>query len=391
MSSPLFLSARKHSFPEGVPGARHKIAVYEGLAELPSDIDELFRAVARRGGFFLSRQWFENLAAHGGLSGAVPRLYALHRQDDGKPCLLLPTMASSDRFGTRTLSALSNWYTSFYAPIAAADSGNLTQLQRMLHCIENERPRWDRLEFRPMDADSPLLPELVDALRSSGMAVQRYFCFVNWYLRVDGRSYEDYARGLPSPLRNTLKRKGKQLERSGRARFSIVTGADGQEALENGIAAYEAVYRNSWKSPEPTPEFMPSLIRLCAREGWLRLGLAHIDGEPAAAQLWIVCDGVASIYKLAYDERHAALSLGSLLTARMMQQAIDVDRVREVDYLTGDDAYKRDWMSHSRERHGIVAYNLRSARGLALAAANIGGGRLRKWLRRIRGERGEAA
>jgi CelD/BcsL family acetyltransferase involved in cellulose biosynthesis len=75
----------------------------------------------------------------------------------------------------------------------------------------------------------------------------------------------------------------------------------------------------------------------------------------------------------------------------MMQQAIDVDRVREVDYLTGDDAYKRDWMSHSRERHGIVAYNLRSARGLALAAANIGGGRLRKWLRRIRGERGVAA
>jgi hypothetical protein len=43
-------------------------------------------------------------------------------------------------------------------------------------------------------------------------------------------------------------------------------------------------------------------------------------------------------------------------------------------------------MSHSRERHGIVAYNLRSVRGLALAAAHLGGGRLRKWLRRIRGE-----
>jgi CelD/BcsL family acetyltransferase involved in cellulose biosynthesis len=68
----------------------------------------------------------------------------------------------------------------------------------------------------------------------------------------------------------------------------------------------------------------------------------------------------------------------------MMQHVIDVDRVREVDYLTGDDAYKRDWMSHSRERHGLVAYNLRTPRGLALAAIHLAGSKLKRLARRLR-------
>ncbi|HEY8908590.1 MAG TPA: GNAT family N-acetyltransferase, partial [Rhodoferax sp.] len=57
-------------------------------------------------------------------------------------------------------------------------------------------------------------------------------------------------------------------------------------------------------------------------------------------------------------------SAGSVLTAALMRHVIDVDHVEEVDYLTGDDAYKRDWMSHRRERWGIVAFDLRTAAGL---------------------------
>jgi len=41
-----------------------------------------------------------------------------------------------------------------------------------------------------------------------------------------------------------------------------------------------------------------------------------------------------------------------VLTAALMQHALDVDRVQTVDYLIGDDAYKREWMSHRREPAG---------------------------------------
>jgi CelD/BcsL family acetyltransferase involved in cellulose biosynthesis len=54
-----------------------------------------------------------------------------------------------------------------------------------------------------------------------------------------------------------------------------------------------------------------------------------------------------------------------LLTALLMEHVIEVDKVAEVDYLIGDDPYKKTWMSHRRERWGVIAYNPRSLAGLA--------------------------
>ena len=357
------------------------VETYQHLSELPPDADRVFSHSAEAGGLFLARPWFDNLAACGLSPDARLRIFGAREQAGAGLALLLLLRQVDGRFGLRRLEALANWYSSLYGVLAAPGGARQAQLNLLARAIVAERPRWDVLDLHPLDPADPLFEPLLQALRAAGMATQRYFCFVNWYLAVDGRSYEAYAATLPSRLKNTLKRRGRQLEKSGRAHFGIVTGG---AQLEQAIAAYEAVYARSWKTAEPTPAFVPGLIRACAAQGWLRLGIATVDGEPAAAQLWIVCRNVASIYKLAYDERYASLSIGSLLTERLMRHVIDIDQVHEVDYLTGDDAYKRDWMSSSRERCGIVAFNLRSPRGLAEAAMQIGGGMFKTVLRRLR-------
>lgn len=357
------------------------VETYQNLAELPADAEAAFSQAQQAGGMFLSRPWMENLAARGLAQPSSLRIYGVRDAANDKLALLLPLRQVAAGFGLRRLEALANWYSSLYGVVGATEAMQEARLKRLARHIASESPRWHVLDLHPLDPSDALFQPLVQALRDAGMATQRYFCFVNWYLDVAGRSYDAYAATLPSRLKNTLKRRGRQLEKSGRAQFDIVTGGTG---LEAAIAAYEAVYARSWKSAEPTPDFMPGLMRTCAANGWLRLGIATVDGAPAAAQLWIVCGGVASIYKLAYDEHYASLSIGSLLTERLMRHVIDIDRVREVDYLTGDDAYKRDWMSHSRERCGIVAFNLRSLRGLLAAALHIGGGRVKAALRRLR-------
>jgi CelD/BcsL family acetyltransferase involved in cellulose biosynthesis len=152
------------------------------------------------------------------------------------------------------------------------------------------------------------------------------------------------------------------------------------ENLERGIEDWNRVYELSWKKPEPFPEFVPALIRLCAARGWLRLGLAYYDDQPVASQIWIVNNDRACIYKMAYDGKMAKLSAGSVLSAHLMAHVIDVEKVTEVDYLIGDDAYKKDWMSHRRERWGLVAYNPRSPAGLAGLVGQVAGN-LRRALR----------
>ena len=76
-----------------------------------------------------------------------------------------------------------------------------------------------------------------------------------------------------------------------------------------------------------------------------------------AAQFWTVENQTAWIHKLAHrtDARH--LSAGSVLTASLMARVIDEDGVALVDFGTGDDAYKADWMDGTRARLRLDCHN----------------------------------
>jgi hypothetical protein len=296
----------------------------------------------------------------------------------------LPVLSgrASPRFpGPATVEGLANFYTSFFGPAFDASGGGIEPIAAALaQAIWADRGSWDVCNFHPMDRESPMFPALETEFRRAGMLVQTYFCFGNWYLEVAGRSYGEYIESLPSQLRETIRRKGKKLEKQAGVEIRIIT--DGR-IPDSVIEDYGKVYLASWKTPEPFPDFMPGLIRTSAELGWLRFGIVYVDGEPAAAQVWIVDAGVASIYKLAYDERFARLSVGTVLTARLMQHVIDVDKVAVVDYLTGDDSYKKDWMSHRRERWGLLAINPRSPAGLLQAVKQVGGRAVRQLVRKL--------
>ena len=68
------------------------------------------------------------------------------------------------------------------------------------------------------------------------------------------------------------------------------------------------------------------------------------------------------------------------MTAALCRHVIDEDRVEEIDFLIGDDAYKQDWMSARRERWGVVAFNPGTLRGKLGALRHY----LGAWWRRIR-------
>lgn len=321
---------------------------------------------------FQTLDWFEHLAAHGFADGAEPRL-ACATEEQTAAAVVLPL-----RVAATGLRSLSNYYSSLYGPVQRGEASPAAWLA-LAKALR--RTGLAVLDLQPLAQDAPCMALLATALRSAGFWIGHYGCFGNWYLPVVHADFASYAASLPSALRHSIDRGRRRLERAGG--FTLSIHKEPGAALEQAIAQYEAVYGRSWKQAEPCPQFMPGLMRLAARRGWLRLGVLCVQDQPVAAQVWLVKDGKANIYKLAYVQGFERFSPGSVLTSALMAHAIDVDRVKEVDYLTGDDAYKRDWMSHRRERVGLVAFDPLRPHGLA-AAVRHGGGLAWRWLRTLR-------
>jgi len=327
--------------------------------------------------FYSTWPWFENLSAHG-IEPAFERLFVVvrHRRRGSVFCLplLVRPRAAAAVFGPVT-GSLSNYYSSLFGPIGDPAAMTVPALRAAFAFLRRHRPA-GVVDLQPLDPEAPLFERLAAALRAEAYVVDDYFCFGNWHLEVGGRSFAAYEPTIPSRLRNTIKRGRKKLESAGAwtIRIQREPGAE----LESAIADIGAIYAKSWKVPEPFPQFVPGLCRAAAANGWLRLGVLRFEGQPIAAQLWVVKHGRALIYKLAYDEEFKRFSAGSVLSAEMMRSAIDEDHVDDVDYLTGDDAYKVDWMSHRRERRGLVAFHGRSLQGIVSLAKHRAG----RWARK---------
>lgn len=324
--------------------------------------------------FFEQQAWFDLLLRDGmevfpDFEQMLPLLTTTGRQVG-----CLPLMRPHGRWMLRSVG---NYYSPVFGPIWQTLAGEQVDWADAARSIK-QLPFAAVLQMQPLEADGQFLSEMQRALRSAGYAVDRFFCFGNWYHLTQGQTFETYWAQRPSRLRHTVERARRRLDQTHAWRTEVLTHVS--PALERAVDAFQSVYARSWKQPEPCPGFMPGLIRMAADTGALRLGQLWLDDEVVASQVWLVHGGKASIYKLAYVPGHEKLSLGSVLTAALMQHVIDSDQVAEVDYLMGDDAYKQDWMTHRRERVGLIAFDRRRWRGLLAWARHQAGRHVRRWL-----------
>lgn len=328
-------------------------ASIEAFAEDHYDLQDF----AARENFENSIDWFDLLQKRVFPNDPGVRFYFVAEQN--RPSTILPVRLTT-KGRVRAVESLSNYYTSLYSPLLTKDSDPL-DLKQILATATRDHGGAHVMRFDPMDPDSLIYKRLMSELRAIGWIPFSFFCFGNWYLKVNF-DWEGYLKNRSANLRSTIKRMSKKFSAEG-GTLEVVTSLTG---VEQAISAFQEVYSASWKTPEPYPDFIPSLIRRLASNDMLRLGIARLNSKPIAAQLWIVGQDKASIYKVAYNEAFAAYSPGTVLTSHLLQHVIERDRVKEVDFLIGDDKYKRIWMSDRRERWGIIAYNPRTFLGFAL-------------------------
>lgn len=278
-------------------------------------------------GPFARAEWFALLEAHDHRP-----LLAVAR--DGAAEAILPLVQ-----GPRGLDTLTNWYAFTCQPVGtgAADEALLRAIATAL------ARRTGRIELTKLPDEDGTATRLQRAFRQAGWAVLREACDDNHFLPVNGRSYLEYLASRPGPLRTTLKRKARKVA----VRLS-------QQFNAQDWAAFEDIYRRSWKPAEGDPALLRAFAEQEATLGHMRFGLALAEGTPVAAQFWTVEHGRAYIHKLAHLPEAEPLSPGTTLTAALMEQVIDHDRVTEVDFGTGNDRYKADWMDEVRPRFRLV-------------------------------------
>ena len=332
---------------------------YTDWDRLPDSAESLFSRAAHESVFF-SRPWFEILIRHA--SADRERLVLACVVEHGQVLALLPLEMRSGGHGY----ALTHLYSSLYT-LLLAESGT----REVMECLARglSGMPFSSLRLEPIAGDDPNLHGFQQVTESLGIACHRTFRFHNWLHRTRGQSFDEYMAARPARVRSSIARKERKLAREHGYTIRLATGS----GLQQAMADYHAVYSRSWKANELYGDFIEGLARGLSEQGWLRLAILHVEDRPVAAQFWFVVHGKASIFKLVHDERWKRYSPGSILTQWLMKHVIDNDKVTEIDFLTGNDAYKQDWMSERRERWALYCINRREpARGVR---------RITQWLR----------
>lgn len=331
--------------------------------ELFECLDEVERDAAgaldrqRQRNVYDSIEWLKLTRAH--VLSQVPLVAARARDASGRTAWLF-----LQDHGNGRAAAFASWYTLAFAPIfaglAVPTSDERPDLRAPLAAAlaRKLRARFDVISLAPMADEDRDVALLKHAFASAGWLALRAATTANWIAKTHEQPFARYWEDRPSRLRNTVERKRRrtQLEIAIYDHFDPAAWAD-----------YESVYRSSWKPAEGSPEFLRAFAERSGRWGSLRLGIARDAGRPVAAQLWTVDQSVATIHKLAHDEAAKAESPGTLLSAAMFEHVIERDRPAIIDFGTGDDAYKADWMDLKRPLYRLDLYNLRSPRGITAA------------------------
>ena len=308
--------------------------------ELPESSNTLF-AQAEKDSLFFSRHWFENLVTTA-LEDDQDKLLACVIEKD-IVLAILPLIKRNNKEWT----SLHHLYTSLYTLLLVED-----KQQDTLTCLAKglKQLPFNSLTLEPIAEDDANINNLRQALESAGLSCYRYARFFNWFHQLQGQTFKDYMEARPPKVRNTIARKQRKLEREHNYEIRLHTESD----VQQGMADFNTVYKASWKATEPFGNVIEGFTNNFSKQAWTRLAILYIEGQPVAAQLWFVVHKKASIFKLAYDENWKQYSLGSILTKYLMEIVIDTDKVEEIDYLTGNDRYKQDWMSDRRQRWRLV-------------------------------------
>ena len=325
-----------------------------------------------RSKFFLSQEWFESIHDCATEKSAQARFYIVY-DDLGQLRCILPARTPASKLGSilrhrslygTSLSGLTSNKTICFSPVFREDDPHLQSIfLAMAQYLRDERPAWAVIDFAAMVMDATAYDFFKLSFQMVGFQVREYNAYSNWYEPVRG-SFEAYLHGLPKKSKKAIqnyRRKYKKNVSSGK--YIIKTHHD-YGSMDDAYADYEHVFRQSWKNQDPHTGFMARMFRRAHDAGVLRLVCVCSGHIPVAVDLALLHNGNGVLYRTAYDPLFARDSVGSMAVLKMIEQLIEEDRVKTLDFGRDDEDYKKIWVSRQRYRKGVLLFNPRTLGGI---------------------------
>ncbi|HEX2086427.1 MAG TPA: GNAT family N-acetyltransferase [Solirubrobacteraceae bacterium] len=193
-------------------------------------------------------------------------------------------------------------------------------------------------------------------------------------LAIEG-GWEEWLAGKSSNYRGQVRRMERRLARDHDLRFRLTEDPASLAAdLETLFRLHDLRWEQAGGTAafdEDRRAFHRDFAARALEQGWLRLWIAEVDGEPAAAWYGLRHAGRDWYYQLGRDPRWDAYKLGFVLLVHTIRDAFAAG-VASYHFGLGDEEYKGRFATHDPTLLTVTAGGSRAAK---LAAAAIRAGR----------------
>lgn len=185
-------------------------------------------------------------------------------------------------------------------------------------------------------------------------------------------TWEEYTKSLGKKRRANIG----YYERNLRKHFQeVVFAVSDTQTIAEDTEAFFALHQRRWNARWLPGAFAHASVRRFHYDmaqsllagGFLRLHTLTLDGRTEAT-LYCFHKGDTTYYYLGgFEPELARFSIGSVLTARAIRHAIEVDHAKNFDFLRGNESYKYAWGATDIHNLHLIA----GKRGIGVPMASL--------------------
>jgi CelD/BcsL family acetyltransferase involved in cellulose biosynthesis len=313
---------------------------------------------------FLTHEWVICWWRHFGrprhLLGRA-ELFVLAVRKGGRLCGVAPLMIDVERFlgiSVRVVRFLGHGVSDYADFILAGDRE--PSLQAIVQHLIRGSVAWDVIDLRDFYGASPHPSIFQSLFEAAGFVLRTEFDHVCPFIPIEGSWEAFYRSRFNRHHRKDHRREWRRLQAAGQPRIRFVTSFEAEPDLIERLTETDCYHpkgglnREGYFKLDGYRGFLSEVLPKAANCGWLTVALLECGGRVAAYYLIFQYNRRYYVYLTSYHREFSRFGVGKLLMLRMLEQCW-VSEGEEIDYLRGDERYKKDWAVQARQNLRLLA------------------------------------